>query len=296
MAQGDGLQHEMRRLLLGELGSDPLAIDQDTADRLLAGRLDPADAPPGYAEVATVLSAASAPAFPHELEGEAVATAAFARERLDRHGAGSHSAPRRRPRVRRSSRFALVAVAVAVLMVGGVAAAATTGALPGPAQRLVDSLSRPAHPHQPPPSTWHTDAGAARSSGHDQRPAASGGHDSGQPGTGQHQVRPGSAGRGATGKATHGAHSAPEAAHGAHGAPKAEPGGAHGKSSAVSHTAAPPRANVAEQQQPQAQVVERPQANGRAEGTGRRKASRSRPVTDSPSARSPSPASEPALS
>jgi hypothetical protein len=252
LTEGDGFQNEMRRLLLGELASDPLAIDQDTADRLLAGRLDPADAPPGDAGVAMVLAAAAAPAFPPELKGEAAATAAFARERLDRHGAGSHSAPRRRPRVG-SSRFAVVAVAVAVLMVGGVAAAATTGALPGPAQRLVDAMSRSAHPHQPPASTWHWDAGAARSSGHDQRPAASGGHHSGQPGKGRHEVGSGSTGRGATGTATHGAHSAPEAAHGAHSAPKAEPGGAHSKSSAVPHAATPPRAEVAEQ--PQAPVT-----------------------------------------
>jgi hypothetical protein len=285
----------MRRLLLSGLGSDRLAIDQDTAGRLLAGRLDPADAPPGYAEVATVLAEAAAPAFPHELKGEAATTAAFVRERLDRLGAGSHSAPRRRPRVRGSFRFTLVAVAAAVLMVGGVAAAATTtGRLPGPAQRLVDSVSRTAHPQQPTSSTRQQDAGLVRSGGHDQFPAAGGGHDSGQPGKPRYEVGSGSAGRGATGPATQGAHSASEAAHGAHGAPKAEPGGAPGKRSAVSHAATPPRAQVAKQ--PQANVTEQPQANGRAEGTGRREASRSRPVAGSPSGRSPSPASDSALS
>ncbi|HZD38829.1 MAG TPA: hypothetical protein VE664_09330 [Actinomycetes bacterium] len=281
----------MRRLLLSELGFRSLAIDQDTAGRLLAGRLDPADAPPGYAEVVRFLAAAATPASPHELEGEAAVTAAFVRERLDRLGAGSHSVPRRRPR-RRTSRFAVVGVPVAVPMVGG--AAAATGTLPGPAQRLVDSVSRTAHPHQPTSSTRHWDVGTARSTDHDQRPAASVGHDGGQPGKARDQVGSGSAGRGATGKATHGAHSAPEAAHGAHSAPKAEPGGAPGKSSAVSHAATSPRADVAEQ--PQAHVTEQPQAHGRAEGTGRRKASRSRPVAASPSDRSPSPASDPALS
>jgi hypothetical protein len=239
MSKRDGLQDEMRRLLLGELGSDPLAIDQDTADRLLAGRLDPADAPPGYAEVAKVLAAAAAPAFPHELDGEAATTAAFARERLDRHGADSHAAPRRRPW---SSRFAVLAVAVVVLMVGGVAAAAT-GTLPGPAQRLVDSVSRTAHPHQPQSPSRQGDAGGARNSAHDQHPAVSGGHGGGQPANGRQGVGRGSAGRGATGKASHGAH----------GAPRAKPGGAHGKGSAVSHAA------------------HRPPVNGRAEGNRKEK-------------------------
>jgi hypothetical protein len=244
MSERDGLQDEMRRLLLGELGSDPLAIDQDTADRLLAGRLNPADAPPGYAEVAKVVAAAAAPALPHELEGEAAAKAAFAHERLDRRGAVSHAAPRRRPpqrrssvgaapgravaapRQRRASRFAVVAVAVAVLMVGGVAAA-TTGTLPGPAQRLVDSVSRSAHRHQPASPSRQGDAGGARNSGHDQHSSVGAGHVVGQHGDGGNGVGPGSDERGATGKASHGVH----------GAPRAKPGGAHGKGSAASQVA-----------------------------------------------------------
>ncbi|HJU00233.1 MAG TPA: hypothetical protein VJ966_03400, partial [Actinomycetes bacterium] len=44
---------------------DPL--DADTAERLLAGRVGPDDAPPGYANVAAVLQAAAAPATPEEL-------------------------------------------------------------------------------------------------------------------------------------------------------------------------------------------------------------------------------------
>lgn len=40
MSGPDAYQDEMRRLLLGELGVDPLALDQDTADRLHTGRLD----------------------------------------------------------------------------------------------------------------------------------------------------------------------------------------------------------------------------------------------------------------
>lgn len=266
MTERDGLQDEMRRLLLGELGADPLAIDQDTADRLLAGRLDPVDAPPGYAEVARVLAAAAAPATPRELDGEETAAAVFAHQRLDRHGVDSHAAPRRSPL---GSKFAVAAVAVAVLMVGGIAAA--TGTLPGPAQRLADSVARTAQHLQPWSSSQHGDGGVTRRSGLDQRPAVGGGHSGGQPHhrQGQDAVRPGSAGRGATGKANQGAH----------GAPKAKPGGAHGKSRSAA-----------------SQAATTAPASSRVVGHRKEKAMRSRPVADSPPARSPSPASKLALS
>jgi hypothetical protein len=54
-----------------------LPLDDDTAERLLAARLDPADAPPGYAGVARLLRAAAAPAHPDELAGEPTALAMF---------------------------------------------------------------------------------------------------------------------------------------------------------------------------------------------------------------------------
>ena len=47
-------------------------LDDDTAERLLAGRLHPEDAPPGYAEVARLLRAAAGPPSPEELAGAAV--------------------------------------------------------------------------------------------------------------------------------------------------------------------------------------------------------------------------------
>jgi hypothetical protein len=52
-------------------------LDADTAERLLCGRLDPDDAPPGYAEVARLLRAAAAPADPAELTGQVAAMDAF---------------------------------------------------------------------------------------------------------------------------------------------------------------------------------------------------------------------------
>jgi hypothetical protein len=142
MSDPDALQEEMRRLLLGELGGDPLALDEETADRLLAGRLDPADAPPGYAEVAVVLSAAAGPPTPVELAGEAAATATFVAT------VRPTARSRRRAGGRRtafgSRLVALAAAALCVMLVGGVAAA-TTGALPEPARRVVDAVTRAAH-------------------------------------------------------------------------------------------------------------------------------------------------------
>jgi hypothetical protein len=51
-------------------------LDGDTLERLLAGRVEPDDAPPGYAEVARVLRAAAALIDPAELSHEAEHVAA----------------------------------------------------------------------------------------------------------------------------------------------------------------------------------------------------------------------------
>lgn len=80
-----------------------VALDGDTVERLLAGRLHPDDAPPGYAEVAWVLRAAAGPPCPDELAGQPAAMAAF---RTSRH----------RARVR--SRLVTVALA-GTLTIGG---------------------------------------------------------------------------------------------------------------------------------------------------------------------------------
>jgi hypothetical protein len=52
-------------------------LDDDTAERLLAGHLHPEDAPPGYAEVARLLQAAAGPPSPEELAGLEAALAGF---------------------------------------------------------------------------------------------------------------------------------------------------------------------------------------------------------------------------
>jgi hypothetical protein len=98
-------------------------LDDDTAERLLAGHVHPEDAPPGYAEVARVLQAAAGPPAREELAGEEAALAGFraagrgptvAAGRRVPTGAGGR---RRRTRVRAS----LVALALAgTLVVGAV--------------------------------------------------------------------------------------------------------------------------------------------------------------------------------
>lgn len=113
----------------------PSVADQDTLERLLDGRLDPASAPPDYRGLARLLAAATAPAAPQELAGEQLATAEFA--------AVMRSHPPtlvlRRTAVPRKvfTMKAAAAALVAVLSVGGVAAAAT-GLLPGQASPVAD--------------------------------------------------------------------------------------------------------------------------------------------------------------
>jgi hypothetical protein len=130
MNDDDALPFEMRRLP-GSPGSSPPTLDHDTADRLLVGRLDPADAPPELAALAMVVTAATAPATPEELAGEPAAVARFAA--MTRSGSRSRAATRRASAPRRILTIRLaMAVLAAVLTIGGVAAA--TGVIPGPAK------------------------------------------------------------------------------------------------------------------------------------------------------------------
>ncbi len=157
MSGGDGMPAEMRRLL-HKLGADPLALDDDSADRLLAGRLDPADAPPGYAEVAAVMAAATAPGSPHELAGATSVLEAF-------RAADPRPVPSRRAHmlVKLLTAKAAAAAVSAVLLAGGVAAAAT-GSLPDPAQRMAHRMvgAAPAPAADPSASEAHGSASAAK--------------------------------------------------------------------------------------------------------------------------------------
>jgi hypothetical protein len=120
---------------LGFREAGPSAADQELLERLLDGRLDPGSAPSGYGGLARLLAAATALAAPEELAGEQRAMATFAavmRSRLPT------LVPRRTAVARKVLTMkAAAAGLVAVLSVGGVAAAAS-GLLPDQASPVAD--------------------------------------------------------------------------------------------------------------------------------------------------------------
>jgi hypothetical protein len=128
MAADDASSADMRRASAGP-DADPLALDDDTVERLLTGDLPPDQAPSGYAEVARLLAAAVAAPSPGELAGQAAALAELRAVTRARAAAGGRRAARVDTRRRRRTGLAVVVVAGA-LAAGGVAGAAT-GHLPG---------------------------------------------------------------------------------------------------------------------------------------------------------------------
>jgi len=148
--------------------------DEPLLDMLFGARVLPPDAPPELHDLARMLAALAGPADPSELAGEAAAVAEFshlappaglslgpvslgpARHRLSRRPA-HHRLSRQRPTGRPASRrrvrrtTAVKALLGAVVMVGAVAAA-YTGALPGPIQKVAHiTINAPA----PQPGTRH---------------------------------------------------------------------------------------------------------------------------------------------
>ena len=114
------------------------AADQDLLERLLDSRLDPGSAPAGFSGLARLLEAATAPATPEELAGEQRAMVTFAAEMR------SHPptlAPRRTAVPSKVFTMKAAAAAlVAVLSIGGVAAAAS-GLLPDQASPVADQAA-----------------------------------------------------------------------------------------------------------------------------------------------------------
>jgi hypothetical protein len=137
MSGDDALGPDMPRPL-GFLDAALSADDQDLLDRLLDGRLDPASAPPGDGGLARLLAAATAPATPEELAGEQLVMAEF-------NAAMRSNPPTLAPRRTTvpSKVFTIKAAAaalVAVLSIGGVAAAAT-GLLPDQASPVAEQAT-----------------------------------------------------------------------------------------------------------------------------------------------------------
>jgi hypothetical protein len=134
----------------------PPGVDFGTIDRLLAGRLEEADAPPGYEGVAELVAAATPPVDPDELAGEQAAIdrfVAIARAHSPTPTPRGAGTPGRPVGVK-----AAALIVVAVLSIGG-AAAAATGRLhrppPSGAGRTASATTdgRAARPPTAPPST-----------------------------------------------------------------------------------------------------------------------------------------------
>jgi hypothetical protein len=142
---------EIRRLLATP-DPDPLALEEVTAERLLAGDLPPDQAPPGYGEVAALLAATVAAPSPAELAGQAAVVAKLQALTRARRAAVICRQVGKRSRRRRVG--LAVVVVVGALATSG-AAAAATGRLPGPIQDAAQSIlvtvggAEPAPPTQP---------------------------------------------------------------------------------------------------------------------------------------------------
>jgi hypothetical protein len=136
MRADDASSAEMRRP--PDPDTDPLALDDDTLERLLSGTLPPAQAPPGFAKVAELLAAAAATPSPAELTGQEAVLTELRAVTGGRPPAASPSRRARRSQGRRRAGLAVVVV-VGALVTGGVAGAAT-GHLPEPVREAARSV------------------------------------------------------------------------------------------------------------------------------------------------------------
>jgi hypothetical protein len=136
MGPDDASSAEMRRLPL-DPDTDPLALEDETVERLLAGELSPDQAPPGYAEVAELLAAATAAPTHGELAGQAAALAELRAVTRARRAPAQLRRAARPPRRRWAG---LAAVALVGALVTGGAAVAATGQLLEPVRDVTRSI------------------------------------------------------------------------------------------------------------------------------------------------------------
>jgi hypothetical protein len=128
MTDWNDLPDEMRRLRL----------DNRTLDRLLAGGIDPDDAPPGYSEVARVLQAVVTVGDHDEL-GQEATHVALAMELVKQRSSASTPSDRRSRTMLRSSRMKVGGLVVVGALVGSTGLAAA-GVLPDAAQDAVSNV------------------------------------------------------------------------------------------------------------------------------------------------------------
>jgi hypothetical protein len=128
MTDWNDLPDEMRRLRL----------DRGTLDRLLAGDVDPDDAPPGYSEVARVLQAVVTAGDHDELVHEATHVA-LAMELVKKRSPASTPSDGRSGKMSRSHRMKVGGLVVVGALVGSTGLAAA-GVLPDAAQDAVSNV------------------------------------------------------------------------------------------------------------------------------------------------------------
>jgi hypothetical protein len=133
MDADDASTADMRRR--PDRDADPLTLDEETVERLLAGELSPAQVPPEYAGVAALLAATAAAPSQEELAGQAAALAELRAVTTAR-----AATTRRATRPRRRRRIGLAAVAIAGALATGGAAVAATGNLPEPVRKVTRSI------------------------------------------------------------------------------------------------------------------------------------------------------------
>jgi hypothetical protein len=136
MSTDDASSAEMRRP--PDPDADPLALDDNTVERLLSGTVPPAQAPAGFAKVAELLAAVAAAPSPAELAGQEAVLAELRAVTRGRPPAVRSSRRSRTSRRRRRAGLAVVVV-VGALVTGGVAGAAT-GHLPGTVREATRSI------------------------------------------------------------------------------------------------------------------------------------------------------------
>jgi len=132
MSASDGSGNDMNDFRL-----TPSDLDNNTAERLLSGQIDAADAPPGYGGVAKILAAATASANPSELTGESDALTMFRLQSQQRSAVqGVAVVSLDEHRSRRVSRKAMLVGVVAGVLLASTGVAAAGGDLPEPVQRV----------------------------------------------------------------------------------------------------------------------------------------------------------------
>jgi hypothetical protein len=122
---------------MGEMPRDPL--DDATTNRLLAGALDPEDAPQGYAKVAALLQSAQRSETRPVVVGRSAAVSTIAAAIRSAPVVSLNPTRRGRPhRIAKLLTWKALGIALPIMaLTGGSAAAAATGSLPGPAQSAV---------------------------------------------------------------------------------------------------------------------------------------------------------------